>query len=162
MVYPYHAWYDIKLNHTLLKHFVSASSSSSYSTKNGASVDLFSHCSLLGSLHPQLSSLLSKQKKKKHESVHYPDCSCSVGLSIAYIITRCERPAPVFKQDSEILGLPGGTSSKEPACQSRRHKRLRLDPWVGKIPWRRAWQPTQVLSLIFLDLQLRVYYKGHT
>ena len=20
----------------------------------------------------------------------------------------------------------------------------RLDPWVGKIPWRRAWQPTPV------------------
>ena len=22
--------------------------------------------------------------------------------------------------------------------------RLRFDPWVGKIPWRRAWQPTSV------------------
>ena len=22
--------------------------------------------------------------------------------------------------------------------------RLRLDPWVGKIPWRRAWQPSPV------------------
>ena len=22
--------------------------------------------------------------------------------------------------------------------------RLRLDPWVWKIPWRRAWQPTPV------------------
>ena len=32
--------------------------------------------------------------------------------------------------------LPGGTS-KEPACQYRRHKRHMLDPWVGKIPWRR-------------------------
>ena len=21
-------------------------------------------------------------------------------------------------------------------------KRCRFDPWVGKIPWRRAWQPT--------------------
>ena len=30
---------------------------------------------------------------------------------------------------------------KEPACQCRRHKRCRFDPWVGKI-WRRAWQPT--------------------
>ena len=24
----------------------------------------------------------------------------------------------------------------------RRHKRLRFDPWVGEIPWRRAWQST--------------------
>ena len=23
-------------------------------------------------------------------------------------------------------------------------KRRRFDPWVGKIPWRRAWQPTPV------------------
>ena len=38
----------------------------------------------------------------------------------------------------------GGTSVKEPACQGRRSKRCRFDPWVGKIPWRRAWQPAPV------------------
>ena len=32
-------------------------------------------------------------------------------------------------------------SGKEPACQCRRHG---FDLWVGKIPWRRAWQPTPV------------------
>ena len=43
------------------------------------------------------------------------------------------------------MGFPGGTSSKEPACQCRRlFERLRFDPWVGKIPQRRAQQPTQV------------------
>ena len=26
----------------------------------------------------------------------------------------------------------------------RRLKRHRLDPWVGKMPWRRKWQPTLV------------------
>ena len=31
---------------------------------------------------------------------------------------------------------------KELACQCRRHV---LHPWVGKTPWRRAWQPTPVL-----------------
>ena len=25
-----------------------------------------------------------------------------------------------------------------------RHKRCRFNPWVGKIPWRTAWQPTPV------------------
>ena len=40
-------------------------------------------------------------------------------------------------------GFPGGTCGKHPACP-RRHKRCRFDPWVGKIPWRRAWQPTLV------------------
>ena len=24
------------------------------------------------------------------------------------------------------------------------YKRLRFDPWVGKIPWSRKWQPTPV------------------
>ena len=38
-------------------------------------------------------------------------------------------------------GFPGGARRKEPASQCRRH---RFDPWVRKIPWRRAWQPTPV------------------
>ena len=34
-----------------------------------------------------------------------------------------------------------GTADKEPACHCRRQcKRCGFDPWVGKIPWRRAWQ----------------------
>ena len=41
-------------------------------------------------------------------------------------------------------GFPGCGSSKEPTCHSRKHKRLRFNPWVGKIPWRRKWQPTPV------------------
>ena len=40
-----------------------------------------------------------------------------------------------------IIGLPGGSAGKEPTCQCRRHK---FDPWVGKILWRRKWQPTPV------------------
>ena len=42
-------------------------------------------------------------------------------------------------------GFPGGASGKEPACQCRRHKRCRFNPWARKIPWRRSWQPTPVL-----------------
>ena len=42
------------------------------------------------------------------------------------------------------LGFPGGASGKEPASQPRRPKRLSLNSWVGKIPWRRKWQPTPV------------------
>ena len=43
-----------------------------------------------------------------------------------------------------IWGFPGGANGKNPPCQCRRHKRHRSDPWVGKILWRRAWQPTPV------------------
>ena len=42
------------------------------------------------------------------------------------------------------MGFPGCTSGKEPARQHRRHKRQGFNPWVRKISWRRAWQPTPV------------------
>ena len=35
-------------------------------------------------------------------------------------------------------------AGKEPTCQCRRGKRYRFDPWVGKIPCRKAWQLTPV------------------
>ena len=40
--------------------------------------------------------------------------------------------------------LPRWCSDKQSACQCRRHKRCGFYPWVGKIPWRRKWQPTPV------------------
>ena len=46
--------------------------------------------------------------------------------------------APQLPEVTEV------TSGKELACQCRSHKRRGFDPWVGKIPWRRAWQPTPV------------------
>ena len=39
------------------------------------------------------------------------------------------------------MGLPWWLSDKGSARQCRKH---RLDLWVGKIPWRRKWQPTPV------------------
>ena len=44
----------------------------------------------------------------------------------------------------EACGFPSGASDKESACQCRRLKRHGFNPWVGKIPWSRKWQPTQV------------------
>ena len=40
-------------------------------------------------------------------------------------------------------GFPGGDSGKEP-YQCRRHRRHGFNPWIGKIPWRRAWKPIPV------------------
>ena len=65
---------------------------------------------------------------------------------------RIEPRSPALRVDSllsepklyKIRGFPGSTSGKESACQCRRHKRFGFDPWVGKIPWRRAWEPTPV------------------
>ena len=44
----------------------------------------------------------------------------------------------------DSLGFPGCAVVKESACQCRRHKRHKFNPWVGKIPWRRERQPTPV------------------
>ena len=40
-------------------------------------------------------------------------------------------------------GLPWWLSGKESTCQC---KRCEVDPWSGKISWRRKWQPTPVFS----------------
>ena len=39
------------------------------------------------------------------------------------------------------MGFPGGSVVKGSTYQCRRHQ---FSPWVGKIPWRREWQPTPV------------------
>ena len=46
-----------------------------------------------------------------------------------------------LKRLSSSSSMAGG---KEPACKCRRLKRLGFDLWVGKIPWRKSWQPTLV------------------
>jgi len=51
----------------------------------------------------------------------------------------CLRISFLFKAEYHfIVGFPGSSDSKESACN---HRRPGLNPWVGKIPWRRAWQP---------------------
>ena len=43
-----------------------------------------------------------------------------------------------------ITTISGGARGKEPACQCRRQRRHRFNPWLWKIPWKRVWQPTPV------------------
>ena len=52
----------------------------------------------------------------------------------------CASPIFIFPY-SPTSGLPWQLTGREPACQFRR---LRFNPWVGKIPCRRKWQPTPV------------------
>ena len=47
----------------------------------------------------------------------------------------------VFTANMDLLWWLSG---KEPTCQCRRHRRRGFDPWVRKIPWRRACQPSPV------------------
>ena len=39
------------------------------------------------------------------------------------------------------MGFPGGSMIKNPPTNA---KRCEFDPWVGKLSWRRKWQPTPV------------------
>ena len=59
------------------------------------------------------------------------------------------RKGVLRKEEGATMGLeslweavPGGAVDKESACQCRRHW---FDPWVGKIPLGRKWQPIPVL-----------------
>ena len=51
---------------------------------------------------------------------------------------RDRLPTPVF------LRFPGGSDSKESACDADISLRPGFDTWVGKLPWRWAWPPTSV------------------
>ena len=60
----------------------------------------------------------------------------------------------IIADTSELLpcirGFPGDSVVKNPPatdCQYRTHKRHSLDPWVGKIPWKRKWHPLQYSCL---------------
>ena len=45
-----------------------------------------------------------------------------------------------FHSGCRSSGFPGGSVGNI-CLQCRRHGRCKLDPWVGKIPWRGKWQP---------------------
>ena len=85
---------------------------------------------------------------------------CFLSLTTALPVTSEVRinPTPVRKANSQELTIcfflfvffflvgvgnfPGGSNGKESAC-----RRPGLNPWLGKVPWRREWQSTPVLLL---------------
>ena len=79
--------------------------------------------------------------------------NCTQYSVITYVGKESEREwIYVFVQQNHFTvywklmplhGLPRWYQWKR-TCLHRRPKRGRFDPWVGKILWRRAWQPTSV------------------
>jgi len=57
------------------------------------------------------------------------NCLLSADESVLYIIRNTN------------LAFLGGSVMKEATYQCRR---CRFNPWVGKLPWRKKWQPTPV------------------
>ena len=76
------------------------------------------------------------------------DSTCCYRIHFwAECLTSKERVNSAEKNGMKVylpLGFPGGASGKEPACQCRRCNRFGFNPWVRKILWRRAQQPTPV------------------
>ena len=71
-------------------------------------------------------------------------CQGKMDLQIGSIIPPNCLSYPQINIASDTA-FQAAASGKEPTCPSRRWKRHAFDPWVRKIPWRRAWQPTPVL-----------------
>ena len=69
-------------------------------------------------------------------------------LLLSYTVSVKHHPLILNQVDDDKIwshwGFPDGTSGKQFTCQQRRCKRHGFDPWVGKIPWRRARQPISV------------------
>ena len=58
---------------------------------------------------------------------------------------RIQPSSPALHEDSLLSEPPGGASGKESACQCRRHKEARFNPWVRKVPYSRKWQLAPML-----------------
>ena len=64
---------------------------------------------------------------------HFPSTVFLIGQDEVLLVSK-----------SGCQGLPRWLGGKESAYLCRRCRRHGFNPWVGKIPWRRAWQPTPV------------------
>ena len=85
-------------------------------------------------------------------------CSSDHLGSICNTHSPCLLPSDLITPGSHVHAYKSSHSSSEPAYMlfpwwlseqrihlpCRSHRRLRFDPWVRKIPWRRKWQPTPV------------------
>ena len=61
---------------------------------------------------------------------------CLWSAKLGEYMMRPEMMSFYYEPFTSITGSHGGSDG-----------RPRFDPWVGMIPWRRAWQPTPVLLL---------------
>ena len=97
----------------------------------------------------ELNSLLMKVKEE-NEKVGFKLNIQKMKIMASGPITSWEIDGETVETVSDFIlggskvtsGFPGGSDSKASAYNAGRP---RFDPWVGKILWRRKWQPTLVL-----------------
>ena len=88
------------------------------------------------SLHLNLEDIRVLNVLKRRSLYPPPD---QISLVFGFTQVNCDFS---LQQCQCLFGLLRWLSDKESTCQCRR---LGFNPWVGKIPWRRKWQPTPVL-----------------
>ena len=95
---------------------------------------------LMAESKEELKRLLMRVKEENERA--------SLKLNIKKKKTKIMASSPItsWQIEREKVGFLGGTSDKESTCQCRKLKRCWFNPWVGKISWRRKWQPTPVFS----------------
>ena len=84
-----------------------------------------------------------------------------ISVDVERQLTKIQRSFKVqmfIKMETEE-GFPGGSVAKEPTCPCRKCRRCTFDPWIGKISWRKKWQPIPIaLPGKFHGQQSRVGY----
>ena len=73
-----------------------------------------------------------RAKKKFRTKARRPAFLCILLSSTIQFFQDCI--CDIWYCLSLFSGFPAGAIGKEPACQCRRYKRRRFNPWVGKIP----------------------------
>ena len=82
------------------------------------------------------------------EQADLPDLASRFSCPSSRVLGECElhlepscQENLFIKDNCSICGCMW-FSKKEPACHAGATGDLGSNPWVGKTPWRRAWQPT--------------------
>ena len=99
-------------------------------------------------------SSVMKYKTEQHNIHQTSTLSCASGKKRHLqgkpnesTTNRCsEVPKMKTRPIPRYAWFPRQQSGKESACQCRRCKRCRFNPWVRKVPQRRKWQPTPAFS----------------
>ena len=74
---------------------------------------------------------------------HIVDLQCCVSFDVQQSDSDIQICFSFFEVGCALV-VKNGTSGKESACDTGDIMRHGFDPWAGKIPWRRTWQPTPV------------------
>ena len=84
---------------------------------------------------------IAKMKLKQQQKTNVTFSEWPSHITQLKTFTHLLSPYPKLFDISTYWGFPGGANGKESACQCRTCKRHGFNPWVGKNPWSRKWQP---------------------